>query len=329
MNTPLRELADRAGIRIGTCVNRRAFESDPVYRDVLAREFSIVTPENVMKPGPIHPDPDRYDFAAADALVAFAEEHNMQVHGHALVWHEQNPAWLTDGTWTRSTLLDIMREHISAVAGRYRGRVHIWDVLNEAIVSEGSDLRPTFWHETVGPDYIDHAFRWAHEADAAARLFYNDFGADGVNEKSDAIYALVKGMLARGVPIHGVGLQMHVSLRNAPDADSVRRNVARYGELGLEVQITEMDVAVNPPEETRPMPERLAAQARVFADTLRALVDSDAGTALIMWGLSDKYSWLPRFLKRDEWGLIFDAEFAPKPAYHALHEALSRAAGGG
>ena len=324
----LREIADRAGIRIGTCVNRRAFENDPVYRDVLAREFNIVTPENVMKPGPIHPEPDRYDFTAADALVAFAEEHDMQVHGHALVWHEQNPTWLTEGAWTRSTMLDVMREHISSVVGRYRGRVHIWDVLNEAIISEGSALRPTLWHETVGPDYIDHAFRWAHEADPGARLFCNDFGADGMNEKSDAMYALVKGMLARGVPIHGVGLQMHVSLRNAPDADGVARNIARYGKLGLEVQITEMDVCVNEPGESGSLPERLEAQAEVYRQVVDAIVGDDAGTALIMWGLSDKYSWLPRFKKREEWGLILDEEFAPKPAYHALHDVLSRAADG-
>jgi endo-1,4-beta-xylanase len=323
MTAPLRQLADDASIRIGTCVNRRAFETDDAYRDVLAREFNVVTPENWLKPGLIHPEADRYDFDAGDALVVFAEEQRMEVHGHTLVWHNQNPAWLQEGTWSRGDLLRIMQEHIETVVGRYSGRIAMWDVVNEGIESEGGVLRPTFWHKIVGPDYFDYAFRWAHEADPSARLFYNDFGADDMNEKSDAMYKLVSGMLDRGVPIHGVGLQMHLALENPLDPDSVLENMTRFGKLGLEVQITEIDVQINAESAEQPLPGRLSTQAETFSEMLRALVESEAGTAFIMWGFSDKYSWLPNFMNRPEWGTIMDEQFVPKPAYNAVHEVLA------
>ena len=136
----------------------------------------------------------------------------------------QLPAWLTEGTWTRDELIAIIREHITTVVGHYRGRVAAWDVVNEGVGDDGS-LRDTIWLRGIGPEYIDMAFRWAHEADPDALLFYNDYAGEGLGTKSDAIYALVQGLLERGVPINGVGLQMHVSLRWSPQPQDVAANM--------------------------------------------------------------------------------------------------------
>ena len=170
----LRSLAQARGIAIGAAVGPQYLRDEPAYAETLGREFSMLTPENAMKFGLVHPDRDRYDFTDADYIVDFAEAHGMQVRGHNLVWHFQLPTWLTEGTWTRDELIAILHEHITTVVGHYRGRVAAWDVVNEAVGDDGS-LRDTIWLRGIGPEYVDMAFRWAHEADPDALLFYNDY----------------------------------------------------------------------------------------------------------------------------------------------------------
>jgi endo-1,4-beta-xylanase len=291
----------------------------PKYGEVLAREFNLVSVENAMKFGPIHPEPDGYDFAGADAIVAFAGKHGLKVHSHVLVWHAQQPAWLTGKQYTREELMTILRDHIRAVAGRYRDKVAYWDVVNEAVEGDGS-LRNTFWLRAIGPDYIELAFHWAHEADPKARLFYNDFGAEGLNKKSDAIYEMVKDLRARGVPIHGVGLQMHTSLRQPPDPKQVAANIKRLNDLGLEAQITEMDVQIQNVPGT--LEEKLEAQARVYREILEVCLAAKNCKAFGMWGFTDRHSWIPGFTGHPDAPLIFDENYNPKPAYHALASAL-------
>src|SRR5262252_4880804 len=189
----LRDLAAARSLRIGAAVQaRRLTETD--YTDTAAREFNIVTPENEMKFGPIHPGPEMYNFANADAIVDFATSHKMAVKGHTLVWHSQLPGWVTGGTWTRESLMSVLHDHIMTVVGRYKGRVVWWDVVNEAMSDQGSGLRDTIWLRVIGPDYIEMAFRWAHEADPAAKLLYNDYFAEGLGVKSDAVFTLVRNL---------------------------------------------------------------------------------------------------------------------------------------
>jgi len=171
----LRTFAQAHGLQIGAAVAARPLQSEALYAQTLAREFSVVTPEDAMKFGPLYPDRDRYDFSDADTIVDFAEAHGMQVRGHTLVWHGQLPCWLTEENWRRNELSEILRQHIMTVVGHYRGRVVVWDVVNEAIADDGS-LRDTIWLQKIGPEYIEMAFRWAHEADSGTRLFYNDYG---------------------------------------------------------------------------------------------------------------------------------------------------------
>lgn len=314
----LRSLAQARGRYIGAAVAPGPLLSEPVYAETLAREFNMLTPENALKFGRTHPSRDRYTFQDADAIVAFAQANGMAVRGHTLVWHEVLPRWLTAGAFARDELLAILHEHITTVVGRYRGRIAAWDVVNEALGSDGV-WRNTFWYKTIGPEYVDLAFRWAREADPQARLFYNDYGGEGLGRKSDAIYALARGMKQRGVPIDGVGLQMHVRLDASPEPADVVASLQRLAALGLEVHITEMDVRI----QGQATEEKLARQASIHRDMLRVCLAAENCRAFVFWGFTDRHSWIPRYFPG--WGaaLPFDEAYRPKPAYRALIEALS------
>ena len=282
----LRELAAGRHLEIGVAVSAHALRDDPLYRQWLAREFSLVTTENALKFGPLRPARNRYEFRDADAIVAFAQSHRMRVRGHTLVWKRQLPGWLTDGVFTRDELLAILREHILRVVGRYRGRIYAWDVVNEALkdsLPEGAgvdqSLRPNFWFRGIGAEYIELAFRWVHEADPGALLFYNEAGAEALGPRSDAVYAVVRRLLERGVPLHGVGLQMHLAAEAPPDTASVAANMRRLAALGLDIHVTEMDVtlagAAGAPV------EQLATQAAIYRDVLRTCLSVARCTAVL------------------------------------------------
>jgi endo-1,4-beta-xylanase len=314
---PLRELIQAHGLHIGAAVGPSQLRCEPAYAEVLGREFDMLTTENALKFGPVHPAPSSYDWEDADKIIEYAEEHGMRVRGHTLVWHRQLPSWVEKRKWTREELIEVLHEHITTVVGRYRGRIAAWDVVNEAVEDDGS-LRDTIWLRVIGPEYIEMAFRWAHEADPEARLFYNDYSCEDMGCKSDAVYTLVEGLVDKGVPIHGVGWQMHVALGSSPKPDDVRANLERLGGLGLEVQITEMDVRVRDSK-----PRTLERQADVYADMMQACLDADNCTAFVLWGFTDRHSWVPGFFEGWGWALVFDEEYGPKPAYRRLQEALA------
>jgi endo-1,4-beta-xylanase len=321
-STSLRSLAQKRGIAIGPAVSWQAFQTDAKYRSILAREFNILTPENAMKFETVHPERDRYDFRQVDALMAFAKANNMQVRGHPLVWHHAMPRWLwmNEAKFTRDELMTILREHIQTVVGRYRGQIVAWDVVNEAINRDGS-FRDTIWLRNIGPEYIDLAFRWAHEADPEARLFYSDYGNDEKGRKPDAMYNMVTGLLQRGVPIHGVGLQTHKHLENPPDLQALSRNIKRHGDLGVEVQFTELDVQILKGKGSKE--ERLAEQGQVYRDVLQVCLRAKNCTAFMTWGFTDRYTWVNDLVGKIEAPLIFDESYQPKPAYDAMKEVLS------
>lgn len=316
-NHTLRQLADQCNIMIGTCVSYNALKRDSVYRNILAQEFNIVTPENELKFEPVHPAPTRYVFQQADEIISFAEANGMKVRGHTLVWHNQLPQWITKGEYTKEEWVEILREHIHTVVERYRGRIYAWDVVNEAFSDDGK-LRETVWLKNIGPEYIELAFRWAHEADPDALLFYNDYGIEGVNEKSNAVYNFIRELLNKGVPIHGVGLQMHIGLEWYPDPSSIAENIRRFRELGLKVEITEMDVRIKLPASN----DDLARQAEIYKNILKTYLDSDSPDAFILWGFTDKYSWVSYSFSGYGSAVIFDESYEPKPAYYALKEAM-------
>jgi endo-1,4-beta-xylanase len=317
----LRSLATQRGIKIGAAVNVSPLRDNPNYRQTLAEQFNLVTPENALKFQPLRPTRQEYNFEQADAIAKFARNNNMSLRGHTLVWHNQLPKWFTEREWTKEEAIAILREHIYQVVGRYRGQVMAWDVVNEAIADDGS-LRDTIWRRTIGPDYIEMAFRWAHEADPGAKLFYNDYGGEGRGKKSDAIYGLVEKLLLKKVPIHGVGLQMHVGLNSVPPPQAVANNMLRLSELGLDVHITEMDVQIQ--NGTGTTAERLAAQAKIYREMLQVCLEAKNCKAFVTWGFTDAYSWIPGFTGHPDAGLIFDKNYQPKPAFSALIELLKQ-----
>jgi endo-1,4-beta-xylanase len=313
----LRELAQAAGLHVGTAVNVEALATDTAYARLLAREFDLVTPENALKFSVVQPERGRFDFTQADALVEFAEAHAMQVNGHVLVWDQQLPDWLTQGHFSPDKLKAILRDHIQTLVTRYRGRVASWDVAAEAVGEDGKP-RETFWSRGIGPDYLALAFRWAHEADPQARLRYNDYGGEGAGAKSDGIYTLVADLRTRRVPIDAVGLQMHVSPNDAPRAEDVRINMKRLAALGLQIDITEMDVMLLLPASQT----ALGKQAALYRAMLQTCLAVPQCRSFSTWGASDRYSWIPEFFPGHGTALLFDADGRAKPAYWSIKRVL-------
>ncbi len=300
---------------VGVAVEPSLLARDARYAATVLREFNAITPENAMKWRPVQPAAREWRFEPADELVAFAEAHGMRVHGHALVWHRQLPGWLDARSPAR--LERALALHIETLVGRYRGRVASWDVVNEAVDDAGR-LRRTIFLRALGPDHVAEAFRRAHAADPQARLYYNDYGAEAGGVKADAVYALVRRLLDDGVPIHGVGLQMHLRATHPPARAAVAANVARLAALGLSVRISEMDVRIRRARRGDP----LARQRRVYEDAIAACAGMPGFAGVTFWGVSDAHSWVHGEFGRDA-PLLFDRDYAPKPAYFGARAALA------
>jgi endo-1,4-beta-xylanase len=326
--TSLRSLAKQRGIYMGAAANHRALRTDYAYREMLAQEFNLLTTENELKFGSLSPRPEAYDFGPAEELVDFAQANDMQVRGHTLLWHQTNPEWLKETNFNRHQALDLLHKHIFTVMAHFYGEIFTWDVVNEPIEGNGG-LRDSFWMHTIGPDYLEYAFRWACQADPQARLFINDYAVEGISAKSNSLYELVRDLLKRGAPIQGVGLQMHLAIDETssfpkpPTIQELEENLRRFSDLGLEIHITEMDVQIQGLGGT--IEERLEKQARVYEDVLTVALRNPQLKAFTIWGFSDRYSWIPKITGCADAPLPFNEYYQPKPAYEALHRALEAA----
>jgi endo-1,4-beta-xylanase len=322
---PLRETAATAHRRIGAAVMSRHLEN-PALRKVLATHFDSLTAENEMKWQTTEPRPGEFSLAAGDRLVAFAADHGMRVRGHTLVWHFQLARWVAD--LRGEALREAMRRHIRTLVGHWRGRIGQWDVVNEALADGRDRLRPSPFLE-LGETYLDEAFREAHAADPDAQLFYNDYEIEGGpgQPKSDAAYRLCARLLAAGVPIHGIGMQMHVDPRAWPSPAQIQRNVERFAALGLVVEFTELDVPVGQIPGTAE--EKQQRQRALAHDLVAACVRVDRCTGVTLWGISDATSWLdsPRWSTLRGRGphlpLAFDEDLEPKPMFFGILDALA------
>jgi endo-1,4-beta-xylanase len=322
----LRQAADRDGVLIGTAV-RPSQLSETAYGDTVAREFSMVEAEDAMKWWILRKD-RTYNFRPGDELVRFAQAHQMKVRGHCLVWSRDNPEWLAQGHFKPRQLSRLLHEHITRVMRHYSGQVFVWDVVNEAFDENGS-VRDSLWYNQPGiglsgkgTAYIEQVFRWAHKADPHALLFYNEAEGEGLNRKSDAVYAMVKDFKRRGVPINGVGLQLHIPKLEV-DIPAIAANITRLTALGVQVHITELDVSL-PVDSGQVRPEDLTRQADIYRGLVRACLNSAGCTAIQTWGFTDKYSWIGSHSRgaRGQ-ALPFDRDYRPKAAYRAVLEELS------
>ena len=315
--TSLRAAGDARGVSMGAAVDAAALRSDDSYRDLLASEYNSVVPENSMKFVRLHPTPNAYDFRDADALVSFASTNGMSVHGHTLVWYAALPSWLTSQPTTRSAALDILKQHITTVVSRYRGKVKSWDVVNEAIADDGRTLRPGYWLDAIGADYIDSAFVWARRADPAAELYLADYDIEVVSRKANTALTLVTSLRSKGVPIDGMNFQSHLALP-APDQSALTTNFARFAAAGLSIRIGELDVRIPSPATA----STLAAQAEVYGAVARACLAQARCSSITTWGFTDRVSWIPDFFPGMGRALPFDEQLHRKPAYYGLLSAL-------
>lgn len=299
--------------------------------DLIKQQFNSLTPENAMKMGPIHPEENRYYWKDADDIVGFAQQNGIKIRGHNLCWHNQTPRWFfTDSSGrqvSKEVLLARMKRHINDVMGRYKGKIYAWDVVNEAVPDTGTGIyRKSKFYEILGEDYIAKAFEYAHEADPAAQLYYNDYNTEN-KAKRDHIYQLVKKLKDKGVSIQGVGLQGHWSIYE-PTAQELEESISRFASLGLKIQITELDVSVYPKEherrEKRPtdtseftaeMNNKQAAHYKMLFDVFRK--HRATVTNVTFWNVSDKSSWLDNFPVpgRKDYPLLFDQNYQAKKAF--------------
>jgi endo-1,4-beta-xylanase len=338
------------GTALGT---KQIMGEEPAAMELAAREFRAITPENCLKWALVHPEPDEYDFEAPDKFVAWGEANGMFIVGHTLVWHNQTPAWAFAGVdgkpLDRETALARLRSHIDTVVGRYKGRIHGWDVVNEAIDDEGRlrtgpvgdwPQRGEPWHAAIGDDYIEQAFDMAHAADPDAELYYNDFN-EWYPAKIEAISKLVTDLKAKGVRIDGLGLQGHWGV-DYPTLEEIDHMLTEYGKLGVTLKITELDVSVFPTvgqqigaEITRrergsaadnPYPDGLPAEkqqelAQRYADIFKLFVKHrDKIDRVTFWGVHDGQSWRNNWPVRGrvDHPLLFDRQYQPKPAFDAV-----------
>ena len=307
-NKSLKQRAAEKNILFGTAI-RHPLLSDKEYTQTLMKECSILVPEWALKwhvnPNPLRPTPESFDFTAADKLFNFARTHNILVRGHALVWHISLPPWFED-TVNSQNARDFLEKHIKTVVGRYRGQIHSWDVVNEAIeITDGhpDGLRKTPWLEFLGEDYIDLAFRLAHEADPKAMLVYNDYGLDyDIAEdeaKRNAVIKLLKRLKSKGTPIHAFGMQAHLGGEETNFNPNILRDFfAQIADMGLKILITELDVTDNELPKDIKIRDRIVAKA--YSEYLKVALEQPAVIAVLTWGLNDKHSWLNEFHPRED-----------------------------
>ena len=334
----LKAHAEARGLLVGCAVNTGLLAREPAYGRELAEQFNVVVGENCMKWGALRPTATTYDFREADTLVAFAADHGMKVRGHNLCWHESLPPWFAT-TVTRENARQILTDHIHTVAGRYRGKIESWDVVNEAIwPKDGAPdgMRKSAWFDLLGPEYVEIAFRAAHEADPGAVLTYNDYGIEYDTEeerlKRASVLALVQRLQHAGVPIGGLGVQSHLRTGDIGAlGPGIHGFVQRIGKMGLRVYLSEMDVNDDGLADDQGVSQQDGDVAFVYRHYLEAVLKEPAVKALLTWGLADPQSWLagakwrPKHPDRAQRPLLFresDGVYTAKPAFYAVRNAI-------
>ena len=320
--TALRDLAAAKGKIFGTCINSQWFygQTGSTYDNILKNEFAMVVAENEMKVDAIEPSQNNFNFTNGDKLVNFAESNNMKVRGHTLVWHAQLPGWMGNWSGSRDGLISAMKNHITKTMTHFKGKVAEWDVVNEACDDSGNGLRRSVWTNKIGNDFIDIAFQTAREADPDALLYYNDYNIEDMSAKSNTAYNMIKSMKERGIPIDGVGFQCHfINGMSSQQLADIEKNVKRYADLGLKVSFTETDIRIPTSGDQN---AAFRTQASNYKSLMQICLRNSNVTTFMIWGFTDKYSWVPGTFPGTDNPLIYDKNLSPKPAYTALKEAL-------
>lgn len=328
LDPPLKTLAQNNGIELGNHAIYTRIQ-EPAYKNILVSQHSFVlldnTPNWHFNGYDLRPAKDKYDFSEMDELVSFAKKNNMEMQAHHLLWGEQKwlPDWLKNGNYSKQELDAIIKDHIYTVAGRYKGQIREWTVINEPFTrAEHLYGLNDWWADNTGSqEYIDKAFIWAHEADPNAKLLINDFNTEYDNKISDAMYDYVKSAKKRGIPIDGAGFQMHIDGSNPPKRQEVVDNFKRFADLGVGVYVTEFDV--NMADVKANYNKKAEIEAGIYYDMIKACIDSHVCKSFAFLGITDKETWYNYMGIKQPMPLMFDENYTPKPAYFSVYKALS------
>lgn len=314
-------LKDAAPYYFGAALDVSELRNSEIYTQTVKKEFSSITAENAMKMNVLAPSRNNYSWTDADYLVDFAEANNMRVHGHCLIWYKSLPTWIYTYNGTAEDWKTLLKNYITTVVTRYKGRIASWDVVNEALTDDGKP-RDCIWLQKLGWEYVELAFRYAHEADPGAKLFYNDYGQEYSNVKLAAINDTILNMISRGVPVHGIGLQIHSNIGHP--TDRLINAINKTAQTGLIVHVSELDIAlnVNTNGEYIVSDADLAAQKlryRLIASTMR-VIPKEQNWGITTWGVGDKDSWM---YPNPDYPLLFDEDYKPKPCHRGVLEAFA------
>ena len=306
---------------IGAALNVNTLKNNQKYRETVIREMNSITAENAMKMNLLSAGRGQYNWTDADYLVNFAESNNMRVHGHTLIWYKHTPAWVESFTGTTEDWKALMKEYIQDVVGHYKGRVASWDVVNDIYDETTQELRSCVWLTNIGPEYIELAFRYAHEADPDALLFYNEFGNEWSHAQRSFTKHLADSLSSKGVPIHGIGIQMHTNINRS--SNDLRYAIIAAAQTKLKVHVSELDIAVNPDKKpdlvfTDDLALKQKEKYRVVSEAMLDIPQSQQ-YGITFWGVADPTSWL---ISGPDWVLPFDANYEKKPAYSGLLQGL-------
>jgi endo-1,4-beta-xylanase len=303
----------------GAAVNISLLKNNIAYRATVIKEYNSLTAESVMKTAALHPQENTYNFTDADYLVDFAKQSNKRVHGHTLIWYKSLPAWITNFQGDSAAWENLLKTHIQTIVARFKGKVASWDVVNEAFEDDGT-LRNSIWLQKLGPDYIARCFQYAHEADPDALLFYNDYGHEYGPTKRTAILNLVNSLKTRGVPINGIGMQMHTRYNMTESNWTTAINTA--AQTGLKVHLSELDISMNPDNNlsltfTAALAETQAQKYLYIVKAYNAIPKAQQ-FGITNWNVSDADTWITGNYNRPDWPLPFDASYNRKAAYQGI-----------
>lgn len=319
-------LKEAATYPVGSALTPGLLRNDQQYADIVKREMNSVTAENEMKMVALSSARGTYTFDKADEIVAFAADNGMRVHGHVLVWYREDalPGWVKTFAGDRDAWIAMLEEYIRDVMTHFKGKVASWDVVNEAFNDDGTWRTDCVWYQNIGQDYMDIAFAAARSADPEAILFYNDYGTEYSEAKRNAIAVEIEAMKFRGVPVQGVGLQMHISRHTTKN--NLAASLRAAAETGLLVHVSELDVAINDinnPDPNLAYTQTLAneqkAAYKALFEAYKETVPAPQQFGVTFWGVDDNHSWLTNY---PDWPLPFDRNYEPKPAYEGIQEAL-------
>jgi endo-1,4-beta-xylanase len=316
-------LFEKAPFAIGVAINTTKLKEQEVYRRTAQAQFNSFTAEKVMKPQYIHPKRNVFHFEEVDHLIEYCSHYNIRLHGHTLVWHKALPAWLEHLKAEPQEWEALLKEHIQSIVNHCKGYIKSWDVVNEAFNEDGT-IRNNIWMKHIGESYIEKAFLFAHEADPSALLFYNDYSLERNGEKLNSVLSLLAHLRSRGVPVHGIGMQMHISLEY-PEIAQINQSALRIQEAGYLVHYSELDISLSADQKLFASGKKLLALQK---DRMKEVVEGyrklkpDKRFGITLWAVGDGDSWLTEdhFRARP---VLFNARYKIKPAYCGFLEGLT------